>query len=115
MKIVLLILSIFSFIPSTTEPDIVGVWNTLEDNTKIQIVEQNGMLVGRIKSSDNTKAVVGTLMLKDLTKTGNKWSGKIFSIKKKEWFTVDVTYNKNTIELKVYAGIITKRLVWNKS
>jgi hypothetical protein len=33
----------------------------LEDNTKIQIVEGKGMLIGKIKSSDNPNAQVDNL------------------------------------------------------
>ena len=64
----------------SSDKTIVGTWITLEDNTKIQIVEEKGMLIGKIKSSDNPNAQVGKLILKDLVKSGNTWTGKIFAV-----------------------------------
>ena len=116
MKILIVILSIFCiFQNSNDEHNIVGTWNTLEDNTTIQILEQKGMLIGRIKSSDNTKAQVGRLILKDLIKSGNSWSGKIFAIKKNEWYDVEITSKKNGLNLKIQIGFIHKNLIWEKS
>ena len=66
MKLLIVLLSLFTIFQNSTEHTIVGTWNTLEDNTTIQIIEQKGILFGRIKASDNPKAQVGRLILKDL-------------------------------------------------
>ena len=40
MKILIIVLSIFSMFQHSSDKTIVGTWITLEDNTKIQIVEE---------------------------------------------------------------------------
>jgi uncharacterized protein (DUF2147 family) len=115
MKILIVLLSLFTIFQNSTEHSIVGTWNTLEDNTKIQIIEQKGMLTGSIKSSDNTKAQVGRLILKDLVKSGNAWTGKIFAVKKNEWYDVEITANINKLNLKIQVGFLHKNLTWEKS
>ncbi len=115
MKILIVVLSLLSIFQNSNENNIIGTWNTLEDNTKIQISEQNGILIGKIKSSDNTKAQIGRLSLKDLTKNGNSWSGKIFAVKKNEWYDVEITSKKKALNLKIQVGFLHKNLTWEKS
>ncbi len=115
MKISIVLLSLFAIFKNSPEHDIIGTWNTLEDNTTIQIIEQKGMLTGRIKSSDNTKAQVGRLILKDLIKSGNSWTGKIFAVKKNQWYDVGITSEKNSLKLKIHVGFVYKNLIWKKT
>jgi uncharacterized protein (DUF2147 family) len=115
MKILIVALSLLYIFQNSNENNIIGTWNTLEDNTRVQILEQNGILIGKIKSSDNTKAQVGRLILKDLTKNGNSWSGKIFAVKKNECYDVEITSKKNTLNLKIQVGFLHKNLTWEKS
>jgi uncharacterized protein (DUF2147 family) len=115
MKILIVVLSIFSIFQYSNEHSIVGTWNTLEDNTTIQILTHKEMLIGRIKSSDNTKAQVGRLILKDLVKSGNAWNGKIFAVKKNQWYDVEITSEKNSLRLKIQIGFVYKNLIWEKS
>jgi uncharacterized protein (DUF2147 family) len=115
MKILIVLFSLFSIFQISTEHSIVGTWNTLEDNTTIQIIEQKGMLTGRIKSSDNPKAQVGRLILKDLVKSGNEWTGKIFAVRKNEWYDVEISSEKNRLKLKIHVGFVHKNLIWQKS
>jgi uncharacterized protein (DUF2147 family) len=115
MKILIVLLSLFTIFQNSTDHSIVGTWNTLEDNTTIQIIEQKGMLTGRIKSSDNPKAQVGRLILKDLVKSGNEWTGKIFAVKRNEWYDVEITSEKNRLNLKIKVGFVHKNLNWEKA
>ena len=115
MKILIVILSFLYIFQNPSEYVIIGTWNTLENNTKIQIVEEKGILIGRIKSSDNTKVQVGKIILKDLTKTGNLWRVKIFSLKRNEWFDVEIIPQKNNLDLKIQVGFLSKSLTWEKS
>jgi hypothetical protein len=98
----------------SSDKTIVGTWITLEDNTKIQIVEEKGMLIGKIKSSDNPNTQVGKLILKDLVKSGNTWTGKIFAVKRKAWLDVEITADVNSLNLKIQYGIVTKNLIWKR-
>lgn len=115
MKILIVLLSLFTIFQHSTEHSIIGTWNTLEDNTTIQIIEQKGFLFGRIKASDNKKAQFGRLILKDLIKSGNSWTGKIFAVKKNEWYDVEITSEKNRLNLKIQIGFLHKNLRWEKS
>lgn len=114
MKILLFIVSLVSIFQHSNDPNILGTWNTLEDNTKIEITEQKGVLFGRIKSSDNSKAQVGRMILKDLIKSGNSWTGKIFAVKKNEWYNVEITSKQNNLNLKIQVGFVHKNLTWKK-
>lgn len=115
MKTLIVVLSFFCIFQNPSEYVIIGTWNTLENNTRIQIIEEKGMLIGRIKSSDNTKVQVGKIILKDLTKTGNSWSGKIFSLKRNEWYDVEIIPQKNKLDLKIQIGFVHRSLTWEKS
>ena len=115
MKILIVILSFLYTFQYPSEYIIIGTWNTLESNTKIQIVEEKGMLIGRIKSSDNSKVEVGKIILKDLNKIGNSWRGKIFSLKRNEWYDVEIISQKNNLDLKIQIGFIHKSLSWEKT
>jgi uncharacterized protein (DUF2147 family) len=114
MKILLFIVSLIAIFQNSNDHNIVGTWNTLEDNTKIEITEQKGVLFGRIKSSDNPKAQVGRMILKDLIKSGNSWTGKIFAVKKNEWYDVEITSKQNNLNLKIQVGLVHKNLIWKK-
>jgi uncharacterized protein (DUF2147 family) len=115
MKILFVVLSLFSIFQNSPEHNIAGIWNTLEENTRVQIIEQKGMLTGRIISSDNSKAQVGRLILKDLVQSGNAWTGKIFAVKKNQWYDVEITSEKNRLKLKIQVGFVNKNLIWEKS
>ena len=115
MKTLIVVLSFFCIFQNPSEYIIIGTWNTLENNTRIQIIEEKGMLIGRIKSSDNTKVQVGKIILKDLTKTGNSWGGKIFSLKRNEWYDVEIIPQKNKLDLKIQIGFLHRSLTWEKS
>jgi uncharacterized protein (DUF2147 family) len=55
------------------------------------------------------------LILKDLVKSGNAWTGKIFAVKKNEWYDVEITPEKNSLNLKIQIGFLHKNLKWEKS
>ena len=114
MKIVVAFLSIICLFQKINESPIIGTWNTQEDNTRIQIVEEKGVLVGRIISSDNKKAQVDKVILKGLIKSGNGWTGKNFAVKRNEWYDVEIISKKNILNLKIQVGIVHKNLIWER-
>lgn len=91
-----------------------GLWDTGEANTKIDVSEKNSLWSGVVKASD-IKDDIGELILKDLKKDGEKWTGKIYAPKHKEWYDVEIITQENNLKLKVSAGIVSKSLVWKKS
>jgi len=91
-----------------------GLWDTGEANTKIDVSEKNSLWTGVVKASDINDDI-GELILKDLKKDGDKWTGKIYAPKRKEWYDVEIIAQENNLKLKVSAGIFSKSLDWKKS
>ena len=90
-----------------------GLWDTGEANTKINVSEKNSLWSGVVKASD-IKDDIGELILKDLKKDGDKSTGKIYAPKRKQWYDVDITVEKNNLNLKVNAGLFSKSLEWKR-
>ncbi|MCA0931371.1 DUF2147 domain-containing protein [Lutimonas saemankumensis] len=97
-----------------SQSDLNGLWNTGKDNTVIEISESNGEIKGKIKSSDNEKAEIGKITLKELIKHGALWRGKIYAAKRKEWYDVEITPKNNLLKLKIDIGFMSKSLEWKK-
>ena len=91
-----------------------GNWNTGEDNTVIEITESAGEIVGKIKSSDNTKATIGNVMLKDIKKNGTNWEGKIYAAKRQAWYDAVIIQKGNILEIEISVGFLSKTVEWKK-
>ena len=83
MKIVIVCCMLFSTL--SMHAQLVGTWNTGNDNTKIEITEVNGAYEGEIVSSNNAKAPIGSKLLKEVQLVNGEWKGKLFAAKKGEW------------------------------
>ena len=114
MKNLILIISILYSFSVFAQADLSGVWATGDDNTKIEITEVDGQVTGKIKSSDNQKAKIGKVILKDLKEDGNRWSGRIYAARRGEWHDVEITPNTDALELKIRVGLFSKSLEWKK-
>jgi len=97
------------------QSNIEGLWNTGENNTKIEISKKDSQWFGIVKSSDNDKGKIGKLLLKNLKKDGDKWVGKIYSAKRKDWYNVEIIAKDNILELKISVGSFRKSLEWKRS
>lgn len=91
-----------------------GLWQTGRENTKIEISQNNGDWIGKIKSSDNEKVNIGKVILKDLKKQNEKWIGKLFVVKKQKWYDVEIIPNKTKLDLTVSTGFFEKKVQWSK-
>lgn len=91
-----------------------GIWNTGQENTKIEIKLENGMYNGKIISSDNAKAKKGTIILKDVKSIKGEWKGKLYSLKKKDWFDAILQLNGSVIVVTVKSGWGSKTVKWTK-
>lgn len=87
----------------------VGLWNTGQDNTIIKIISNTG----KIHSSDNKKATVGKLIIKDLKKIDNTYKGKLYLIRKDRWVDAVFVPNGNYLDVTISAGWQSKTLKWN--
>ncbi|CAM1369199.1 DUF2147 domain-containing protein [Tenacibaculum xiamenense] len=110
--ITILFISITS-ITSYGQTDIAKEWVLGKKNTIVKIEKQNdNNYEGKIIASDNPKAIIGKLMVKELKNKNGKWKGKLFSPKKKEWYDAEFTPKENVLEVKVKAGFFSKTIEW---
>ena len=109
--VILILLLAFSIQAQTS---LKGTWNTGESNTKIEISNTNGAWIGKLKSSDNKKTEIGKVILKDLKKDSNQWTDKIYVIKRKQWYHVELDLQAKVLELNISVGFLSKTLAWNK-
>ena len=113
-SLLILILVATSFAVSG-QNDISGLWNTGKQNTKVQIVEEEGIYSGVIYSSDNENAKIGRQLLKNVKSEDGKLKGKLYSIKKDKWVNVVVSENEDVLTLKVKAGMIKRTIEWDRA
>lgn len=105
-------LTLFLGIISSNSQPLAGLWNTGKENTIVEISEENGEFLGKIKSSDNEKAIAGNVILKDLLKTNDGWRGRLFVPKRQKWLDVKIAPSEARLDLVVSAGFIEKEVQW---
>jgi len=99
---------------SMNAQSLAGVWNTGEENTKIEITEDNDVITGKILSSDNAKAAVGNQILKNLKFSDGQWTGKIYAAKKEEWYDATLEEKDNQLNITIKVGWMSKTITWKK-
>ena len=96
-----LFLLMFSIVYTSAQQSLEGLWKTGKEETIIEISFSNEQLIGKIKFSNNKEVDVGKIILKDLRSEENKWVGKIYAIKRKEWYNVEIISKEEVLELKM--------------
>ncbi|MCR9288530.1 MAG: DUF2147 domain-containing protein [Bacteroidetes bacterium] len=114
MKIVFTFCILLSSITMNAQQSITGIWNIGNDNTKIEITEDNGVYGAKIVSSDNAKAKIGSEFLKDVKSVGGEWEGKLYNAKKNKWYDVVLKEKGDQLMATVDAGMMSKTLEWTK-
>jgi len=114
MRILIAIGILFSVITVNAQQSIAGVWNTGNENTKIKITETNGIYSGKVISSDNAKAKIGTLLLKDIKSSSGGWKGKLYSPQKDKWYNAVLEEKGEQLLVTIKVGIMSKTLEWEK-
>ena len=112
--LILIVVTLCSFSVSG-QSQLNGTWNTGEDNTVIEITESAGKTSGKIKSSDNPKATIGKVIVKDLKKSGSSCKGKIYAPKRQEWYDAVLTQKGNILVIKISVGFFSKTVEWKES
>lgn len=110
----MIIIVFFSTLSIQAQQSIAGLWNTGKDNTTIEIVEVNDVYQGTVVSSDNTKAPIGKVLLKDIQLIDGKWQGKLFAAKKGEWMDATLKEVENELAITVKAGMFRKTIEWSR-
>ena len=114
MKAILTVCILLLTLTVQAQTSITGIWDMGQENTKIEIKGSNGVYEGRLASSDNTKAKIGNLILKEVKSVGGTWKGKLYSVKKNEWFDAVLNVEGNRLLVTVYSGRRSKTLKWSK-
>ncbi len=86
-----------------------GIWDTGIEYTTIEIKKGEG----KIYYSDNQKATKGKLMIKEIKKTNNTYTGKLYSIRMKRWVDVQFIPKGNSLDVIISSGLRSKTLKWN--
>ena len=109
----ILLFVLFSAFSMNAQQSIEGIWDTGKENTKIKIKKTNNEIEGIILSSDNTKAPIGKLMIKEVVEKNGVFKGKLFAIKKGKW--VDAVFNRkgDTLNITVSFGWMSKTVKWD--
>jgi uncharacterized protein (DUF2147 family) len=95
-----------------SQSEVAGDWVVGKQNTVIKIEQNDGIYCGTIISSDNPKAEIGKLMVKDLKLKKGKWKGKTYSPKRKEWYDAEFIPKENTLDVKIKVGFFSKTIEW---
>ena len=93
---------------------IAGVWNTGQENTKIEITENNGVYSGKIISSDNAQVKIGKQFIKDVNFAGGEWKGKMYSPKKDKWYNAVLEAKGGQLLVTIKSGWMSKTVTWKK-
>lgn len=96
-------------ISMSAQQSIEGVWDTGQENTKIEITNN----LGKIYSSDNKMATVGKIMIKELIKTNNTYKGKLYLVRRNRWVDAVFIPKGNSLTVTISAGWQSKTLKWN--
>ncbi len=113
-QIIITILMLFSMVSIKAQQSIEGLWDTGQENSKIEIKEVDGVLQGFLFSSDNVNAPLGKVMIKELQKDGNNYKGKLYSIKRKQWLEAMFIRQKEELIITISVAWQTKTLTWKK-
>lgn len=111
--VALLMISLFS-INSFAQTDLSGEWIVGEQNTVVKIEQHNSIYSGKIISSDNPKVEDGKLMVKELKQTKGKWTGKVYSPKRKHWYDAEFIQKGNILNVEISVGFFSKTIEWIK-
>jgi len=91
-----------------------GVWLTGEENTHIETYQKNGLWYGKIVNSDNPKAKIGKIILKDFVQADDKWKGKLYAAKRDKLMDAVIIPSSDELKITVYAGFLKKKLTWTR-
>lgn len=115
MKLVFSFSILFFATSMHAQHSLAGSWNTGNEHTVIEILQEDGNWMGKIKSSDNNKVEIGKIILKELEKNGDDWTGKLFAAKTQKWMDVTISPQVSQLDLVVSAGFSKKRIQWLKA
>ncbi|MDT0557166.1 hypothetical protein RM697_00815 [Ichthyenterobacterium sp. W332] len=91
-----------------------SLWNTGKENTTVKIIKTGDLFEGFLDSSDNKKAPIGKLLIKDIKQSDGFYEGKIYVVKKKKWYKAKFELKSNILIITIYSGLMKKTVEWKK-
>ncbi|MEL7223034.1 MAG: hypothetical protein AAGJ93_17050 [Bacteroidota bacterium] len=113
-KTFILLFALCGVLAIQAQTAIVGVWNTGQENTKVEIKEAGSQMEGTILSSNNEK-VVGTLIIKNVQPVGEAYKGQLYAIKKDRWVDAVFKPEGEKLTITVSSGWRSKTVEWTAS
>ncbi|QMU64770.1 MAG: DUF2147 domain-containing protein [Flavobacteriaceae bacterium] len=110
--ITLVLMTLFSITIYAQSESVVGEWVVGKQNTVIKIAQENEAYTGKIVSSNNEKAEIGKLMVKDVKQVEGQWKGKVYSPKRKKWYDTTFIPNKKELNIELSVGFFNKTITW---
>ena len=92
-----------------------GNWQTGEDNSVVTVETAYGVITGKLISSDNPKAKMGTEILRNFKQIKGVWTGQVYAAKKDKLYDATISPDANVLNIKVSAGIASKKLTWKRA
>lgn len=92
-----------------------GSWQTGEDNSVVTVTGQDGVFTGKLVSSDNPKAKLGTEILRNFSLVDGVWTGKLWAAKRGKLYNATITPSADTLKINVSAGMMNKKVAWTKT
>jgi len=115
MSSILLAMMLYFPLCAEAQSDLEGVWQTGEDNSKVEVFEQDGEYFGKLISSDNPKAKIGTEILRNFSQVNGVWQGTLYAVKRDKLYKASIAPSPDTLNITVSAGMLTQKLSWTKT
>lgn len=106
MKTLIFILALTLF---TFQESPVGVWLYLQDSSKIEISNKDGILSGTLISSKNPGYKPGTQILRNFKYQNGKWWGQLYLINEQHSVDASFELKGDLLLLEYNYGFITKK------
>ena len=114
-KITCLILALGYFIALSARDFQKGTWLTNKGNTKVETYQKEGAWYGKVLSSDNPKAKIGTDILRAFKQVNGQWKGKLFVARKNREVDAIIEPSKDKLSITISQGFSSRTLVWKKA
>ena len=97
------------------QDNLLGTWDTGNQNSLIEIYQGNQGYAGKVVSSDNPEAKVGMPIIKDLKCKDGKWTAKLYALKRKECYDAEMVVNDERLKITVSVGFFSKTINWSRT
>lgn len=114
MKFIIVLSAFFVNLTAFSQSSIEGSWSTGVDSVVIDIYPASDHWEGKVISSDNAKAELGKIVLKNLVKVDEHWEGEFYIPPLGSWLDAKLIPNDQEMEVTAYAWFISKTKMWTK-